>query len=304
MEHAPDSQAVETAKPSVALLADSLGPALSVDSPTALAAIPQAAPPANSGDPPARSLDDYDWVPVFRKPRADGWSAETQRKFIEVLADTGSVMQAAMAVGKAKANCYKLRRSPGAEGFAAAWAAAIDAASTRALDEAFERAMVGSDEPVFDRDGNPVGRRFRQSDRLLMFILRAYMPERFRYASRDIRVPGEPPPPPIAPVAQALALLSPARPDGFEDELHPEDLATRLECADLLDGELPPWHRAAAPVRPDPMPMGEQFERDLENAKREPSGLPPLTEPEWQAHRAMLLRRATNRGDLEMPGAY
>src|SRR3546814_16376152 len=85
-----------------------------------------------------------------------------------------------------ESSAYRLRRAPGAEAFDRAWGAAIDAAAKKLLDAAFERALVGTDEPVFDRDGNRVGRRLRQSDRLLMFLLRAYGPERFQDRQRGV----------------------------------------------------------------------------------------------------------------------
>ena len=71
------------------------------------------------------------------------------------------------------------------ESFSAAWDVALQHAARQLLDVAFERAFKGSTEPVFDRDGCRTGTRFRQNDRLLMFLLRAYLPERFRHAHRD-----------------------------------------------------------------------------------------------------------------------
>src|SRR3546814_16236801 len=65
--------------------------------------------------------NDFEWLPVPRQPRADGWSPDAQRRFIEALADTGSVTEAAREVRKSVQSCYRLRRAPGAEGFAAAW---------------------------------------------------------------------------------------------------------------------------------------------------------------------------------------
>lgn len=185
----------------------------------------------------------YDWVPVLRKRRADGWSPEKQRAFIRGLADTGSVDQAARGVGMTGRSAYALRRSPGAEGFDRAWSAATDAAAKRLLDEAFERALVGTDEPVFDRDGNRVGRRLRKSDRMLIFLLRAYMPDRFRFAVHDRTVAGEGPVPAPLNVAAALDHLLPARPADPAALLGPDALAAAIEVADLCDGDLPPWHR-------------------------------------------------------------
>ncbi|RYD44727.1 MAG: hypothetical protein EOP63_04730, partial [Sphingomonadales bacterium] len=133
---------------------------------------------AHGHDPAA-----YHWVPVLKKRRKDGWSPDKQRAFIEALADSGSVTTAALCVGMSESSAYRLRRAPGAEAFDRAWGAAIDAASKKLLDAAFERALVGTDEPVFDREGNRVGRRLRQSDRLLMFLIRAYGPDRFQSAT-------------------------------------------------------------------------------------------------------------------------
>lgn len=41
--------------------------------------------------------DDFEWIPVARQRRSDGWTPQRQREFIEVLADTGSVVEAARA---------------------------------------------------------------------------------------------------------------------------------------------------------------------------------------------------------------
>ena len=106
---------------------------------------------------------------------------------------------------------------------------------------AFERAPVGTDEPVFDREGHRVGRRLRQSDRLLMFLLRAYGPDCFRDAAARRSDPA--PAPAAAPVAEALAYLLPTPLAAPEALMAPNDLAVALEVADLCDGALPPWYR-------------------------------------------------------------
>lgn len=189
---------------------------------------------AHGHDPTA-----YDWVPVLKKRRKDGWSPDKQRAFIEALADSGSVATAALTVGMSESSAYRLRRAPGAEAFDRAWGAAIDAASKKLLDAAFERALVGTDEPVFDRDGNRVGRRLRQSDRLLMFLLRAYGPDCFRdTAARRTDAAHV-----VTPVAEALVQLHPEPPAAPAALMAPDDLAVALEVADLCDGALPPWYR-------------------------------------------------------------
>ncbi len=85
----------------------------------------------------------YDWVPVLRKRRADGWSPQKQRDFVEALADTGLVEESARVVGMSVASCYRLRRAPGAESFARAWDAALDFGALRLKDIAMDRAMTG-----------------------------------------------------------------------------------------------------------------------------------------------------------------
>lgn len=220
--------------------------------------------PIPSPDPATPALDAhghdpaaYDWVPVLKKRRKDGWSPDKQRAFIEALADGGSVANAARAVGMSESSAYRLRRAPGAEAFDRAWSAAIDAASKKLLDAAFERALVGSEEPVFDRDGNRVGRRLRQSDRLLMFLLRAYGPDCLRTAA----APRTGTAPAAAPVAEALAHLHPAPPPAPAALMVPDDLAVALEVADLCDGELPRWYRDDAG---DAAEAAAAFPRDAE----------------------------------------
>lgn len=244
-------------------------------------------------DGQSRNPDDYQWVPVLRRKRADGWTTEKQRLFIETLADTGSVAQAARSVGMSEQSCYRLRRQPGAEGFAAAWDAAIDAASKKLIDAAFERAIHGSDEPVWNKDGQVIGRRYRQSDRLMMFLLRAYGPERFRHAIRDNRAADEPLPAPPVPVAQAIEQIFPPVPDAPHRLMPPGELEMALDCADLSDGKPAKRYRdhelELVGKKPDRMPLGEEFERGLEDMKRENAGLGPMSDDEWDDHRRMLL---------------
>ena len=79
-------------------------------------------------DRPRIALPDFTPVPR-RRNRRDGWTPERQRGFVAALAETGSVPAAARAVGMTPEGAYQLRRQPGAETFAAAWTAALDAAA-------------------------------------------------------------------------------------------------------------------------------------------------------------------------------
>ncbi len=63
--------------------------------------------------------------PVPVSPRRDGWTPERQAAFIGYLAQTRCVTRAARMVGKDKTSAYRLRKRPGAAGFAAAWDVAL-----------------------------------------------------------------------------------------------------------------------------------------------------------------------------------
>ena len=102
-----------------------------------------------------------------------GWTAERQRAFIEILAETASVRQAAIAVNMSKVSCYHLRKRPDAGEFRRAWDAALDCGIAHLKDLAFERAAEGELEPVWQR-GKLVGYKRKFNNALLMFLLRQY----------------------------------------------------------------------------------------------------------------------------------
>lgn len=117
-------------------------------------------------------------IPVFepvprQTRRENGWSPARQRKFIEILSETASVRQAAMAVNMSRVSCYQLRNHPQGEEFKQAWDAALDAGVAFLKDIAFERAVNGELEPVWQR-GVIKGYKRKYSNSLLMFLLRQY----------------------------------------------------------------------------------------------------------------------------------
>ena len=207
----------------------------------------------------------YDWVPVLRKPRVDGWSPQRQRAFIGYLADCGSVRTAAERVGKSMSSAYQLRRSSGGGAFAAAWDSAIQQAAHVLVDEAFERAINGSDEPIFDRDGRRIGRKHRQSDALMMFLLRKHFPDRYGDLHRDR--PERQAPVSLPPVAETMPALGPVVPPDPLSLMSPEDADAAMWCAELADGKLTRWHvQDGSEIEPhvdDP-----EFEGKLEDIMR------------------------------------
>jgi hypothetical protein len=113
----------------------------------------------------------HDLPPVEPLPltpiRRDGWSAERQRGFCEVLAECGLVDRAAAAVGMGRESAYKLRRRASGRAFALAWDAALLLARQRLIDDAFELAFEGSVERVI-HNGKVVAEKRRRDPRMLL----------------------------------------------------------------------------------------------------------------------------------------
>jgi hypothetical protein len=97
--------------------------------------------------------------------------------FLEALAETGMVVEAAARAGVPRASLY--RKKAADADFAAAWAAALETGLDGLRDEAVRRARDGVEQTVWYR-GEPVGTVRRYSDQLLMFLLRAHQPAVYR----------------------------------------------------------------------------------------------------------------------------
>lgn len=125
-----------------------------------------------------------DFTPVPReKQRHDGWTEDRQRRFIEALSLTGSVKAAAHRVNMTPEGAYLLRRHPAADEFRAAWEAALALGVQQLEDIALERALHGTEVPVYSY-GKLVGSRIKHNDRLLMFMLKNRAPTRFNPAGQ------------------------------------------------------------------------------------------------------------------------
>ncbi|MBX9731394.1 MAG: hypothetical protein K2X59_08705 [Sphingomonas sp.] len=146
-------------------------------------------PPPNLPDaPPATAAADPDTAaPLAAEPldgialpdsrkRLTGWSAQRQRLFLDTLAETGSVHIAASGAGLSARSAYRLRaRSPA---FAAAWDTAEQLAVGRLSALAFDRAINGRTEQIWE-NGELVIEKRLPSDRLLMWLLTRLDPRRF-----------------------------------------------------------------------------------------------------------------------------
>ena len=239
------------------------------------AALPTAADDEFGFVAPEYDPAEYRWVPVRRRPRHDGWTEEKQRRFIEVLADTGLVGLAAREVGMTRASAYRLRRAAHAGAFARAWDRARELAGALIEDIAFERAIEGVEVETFDGHGELAGTRTVHNDRLLTFLLRHLRPEIYSAAARERRGgawaqagrergegagDGE-----GASLDAALRAMEPPLPAPVEDLVDPDQLETDLLCAEIADGVLPHFlaeQRAAkSPERLRAEELAAQVER-------------------------------------------
>ena len=140
--------------------------------------------PVPAGDDPLLDFAPY----LHKQPRRNSITPNKQRAFVAHLAATGIVTKAAFKIGKSVEALYKLRNRPGAEGFAAAWDAALERGVQRLEDNALARAIEGVPEWRYTPDGGLITYGTKHNEALVMFMLRNRRPERY---SEHIR-PGHP----------------------------------------------------------------------------------------------------------------
>ena len=133
--------------------------------------------PAASPLPEDDPLLDFAPVPHVA-PRKNSITPDRQRRFIAHLAATGIVKQAAKHIGASLEALYKLRQRPGAEGFRAAWEAAVDCGIARLEDCALQRAIEGEERLVVS-SGKLLGTERRHNEALVMFLLRQRRSDRY-----------------------------------------------------------------------------------------------------------------------------
>jgi hypothetical protein len=109
---------------------------------------------------------------------------ERQQRFLKALAEAGIVTVAVEFAGTSRTRVYELHKRDTA--FAEAWEEAEEQAADALEAEAWRRAVAGVPEPLVsagrvmrDDDGQPLAIR-RYSDTLLLALLKARRPERFK----------------------------------------------------------------------------------------------------------------------------
>ncbi|WP_296676376.1 hypothetical protein [Novosphingobium sp.] len=216
---------------------------------------------------------------VPTRPRADGWTPQRQRDFLEALAGSGSVSGAARSVGMSRESAYVLRRRADARGFAQAWDAARLLAAEHLVDLAWDRAVQGELRPLVWH-GEVVGEVRHYDNRLLLGLIAQ---NRKVLAEQGLIAPSEV----TAAVAAdwPAALDRAARGEALDEAAargRAQDQAERVtECGAVEDGPL------SGPGIPAPLaPITDGYGHELAEPQQLCIGLYTIT---WDTQRAQWL---------------
>lgn len=98
-------------------------------------------------------------------------------KWLEAFDRLGTVFQACKETGVGRSTVYEWRQKD--EGFAVAWADVEEATTERMEREAYRRSVEGVQREIYHQ-GQVVGEERQFSDTLLIFMLKARRPEKYR----------------------------------------------------------------------------------------------------------------------------
>lgn len=104
-------------------------------------------------------------------------NADWKPSWLAAFETTGMVMAACKQVGVGRSTVYEARQRD--EDFACAWADVEEATTERMEREAYRRSTEGVPREIYHR-GEVVGEELQFSDTLLIFMLKARRPERYR----------------------------------------------------------------------------------------------------------------------------
>jgi len=123
-----------------------------------------------------------------RRGRRPQSAPDWRPRFLEALAGTANVSEACAAASVGRTTVYAERRTN--DTFREEWERRIDTAVDKLEREAWRRAAEGIEEPIYSR-GELVGTIRRYSDLLLIFLLKAHRPEKYRESFRhELTGPG------------------------------------------------------------------------------------------------------------------
>jgi len=121
--------------------------------------------------------------------------APPRERFLKALAEGQSVTSAAVAANVCRRTPYRWRAEEPA--FADSWLDSLEAGADRLEDEAFRRAVTGTEKPIYF-NGAQIGSIREYSDSLLKFLLSAKRPAQFRErGTYEHNVVTTPPPEPV-----------------------------------------------------------------------------------------------------------
>ncbi|ATY33895.1 hypothetical protein CVN68_19650 [Sphingomonas psychrotolerans] len=100
--------------------------------------------------------------------RRDGWNDARRKLFLRALSETGSVRDACARARISSTSAYQLREK--CKQFAADWEAALDTQAVTIEQAAYERAVLGWEEPIV-HGGQVIGQRWRYSESLLRALV-------------------------------------------------------------------------------------------------------------------------------------
>ncbi|MEA3012608.1 MAG: hypothetical protein QOD42_1153 [Sphingomonadales bacterium] len=110
------------------------------------------------------------FAPGAVEGRHDGWTPETERRFLAVLAETGVVADACRACGMSRNAAYQRRNSAAGHAFALGWDAAILPSRAAVADDVMSRSRHGVIDRIY-KDGVLVAERHHYDNRLTMAAL-------------------------------------------------------------------------------------------------------------------------------------
>lgn len=175
----------------------------------------------NTRRPAGKATPDLPFHPIPLRERHDGWTADRQIAFIDALAASGCVIDAARTVGMSVRSAYRLRAHPQAGGFRLAWDNALEFAIQHLQDAVLSRAIKGVPVPHYYQ-GKKVGEHRRYDERLAQFLLRTRKPMLYGRAAEALPIAASPE---LYAVALARAVLLMAKDAGLHDEMMAEIMA-------------------------------------------------------------------------------
>lgn len=113
------------------------------------------------------------------------FTPEKQKLFLDTLKETASTTKASAIAGVGRRTVYTFREQH--KSFAESFQEALDIGLDKLEDEARRRAYEGYDEPIFYK-GQQVSLVKKYDPILLMFLLKAHRPEKYR-ESHEIKFP-------------------------------------------------------------------------------------------------------------------